>query len=64
MKTEAILFFRRKKIVNVKPKQKLKAKEYLHGQSIAAEICNFGEVDRCMIKKETNNIIFKYQIKK
>ena len=43
---------------------KLKAKEYLYGQSIAAEICNFGEVDRCMTKKETNNIIFKYQIKK
>ena len=30
---------------------KLKAKEYLYGQSIAAEICNFGEVDRCIIKK-------------
>ena len=33
-------------------KDKLKAKEYLYGQSIAAEICNFGEVDRCMIKKK------------
>ena len=43
---------------------KLKAKEYLYGQSIAAEICNFGEVERCMIKHEINNIIFKYQINK
>ena len=39
---------------------KLKDKEYLYGQSIAAEICNFVKAGRCMIKHEINNIIFKY----
>ena len=41
---------------------KLKDKEYLYGQSIAAEIRNFGELERCMIKHKINNIIFKYQM--
>ena len=41
---------------------KLKNKEYLYGLSVAAEIRNFGEVVRCMIQHEINNIIFKYQI--
>ena len=41
---------------------KLKNKEYLYGLSVAVEIRNFGEVVRCMIKHEINNIIFKYQI--
>ena len=43
---------------------KLKDKEYLYGQAISADIRNFGEVDRCMIKHEINNIIFKYQMNK
>ena len=43
---------------------KLKDKEYLNGHSIAAEIHNFGEVKRCMVKHEITNIIFKYQMNK
>ena len=43
---------------------KLKDMEYLYGQSIAAEIRNFGEAKRCIIKHEINNIIFKYQMNK
>ena len=43
---------------------KLKDKEYLYKQSIAAKIRNFGEEERCMIKYEINNIIFKYQMNK
>ena len=41
---------------------KLKDKEYLYGKSTAAEIRNFGEVERCMIQHDTqiNYIIFKY----
>ena len=42
---------------------KLNDKVCLHGQSIAIEIRNFGEVERCMIKQEINNI-FKYQMNK
>ena len=38
--------------------------EYLYAQSLAAELRNFGEVERCMIKHEINNIIFKYQMNK
>ena len=43
---------------------KLKDKKYLYAQSIAAETRNFEEVERCMIKHEINNIIFKYQMNK
>ena len=43
---------------------KLQDKKYLYGQLIAVEIRNFGEIERCMIKYEIYNIIFKYQINK
>ena len=43
---------------------KLKDQEHLCGQSIAAEIRNFGEVEMCMIKHEINKITFKYQMSK
>ena len=43
---------------------KIQDPEYLYAQSLAAELRNFGEVERCMIKHEINNIIFKYQMNK
>ena len=50
--------------LKVDENNKLNDTVYLHGQSIALEIRNFGEVERCMIKQEINNIIFKYQMNK
>ena len=41
-----------------------KDSEYLFSQAIAADIRAFSEAERCMIKHEINNIIFKYQINK
>ena len=43
---------------------KLKDNEYLYGHPIDAKIHNFGEVERCMIKHEINNIVFKYEMNK
>ena len=43
---------------------KLKDNEYLYRYSIATKICNFGEVETCMIKHKICNIIFKYHLNK
>ena len=67
MKTEAILLEEKLMPVlnridsklNEDKDNKLRDKDYLYGQSIATEIRYFWIVERCMIKNEINNIIFK-----
>ena len=67
MKTEAILLEEKLMPVlnridsklNEDKDNKLRDKDYLYGQPIATEIRYFWIVERCMIKNEINNIIFK-----
>ena len=36
--------------------------EYFYGQRVAASIPKLGDMEKCMIKHEINNILFKYQM--
>ena len=37
-------------------------KQYFHGQIVASSIRKLGDMEKCMIKHEINNILFKYQM--
>ena len=39
-----------------------KDEEYFYGQTVAASIRKLGDMEKCMIKQEINNILFKYQM--
>ena len=36
--------------------------EYFYGQAVAASIRQLGDMEKCMIKHEINNILLKYQM--
>ena len=36
--------------------------EYFYGQTVAASIGKLGDMEKCMIKHEINNILFQYQM--
>ena len=38
-------------------------KEYFYGQTVAASMGKLGDMEKCMIKHEINNILFKYQMR-
>ena len=38
-------------------------KEYFYRQTVAASMAKLGDMEKCMIKHEINNILFKYQMR-
>ena len=36
--------------------------EYFYGQTVVASIRKLGDMEKCMLKHEINNILFKYQM--
>ena len=42
--------------------KKTQDEEYCYGQTVAASIRKLGDMEKCMIKHEINNILFKYHV--
>lgn len=54
-------------VVNIKKQREIfkgPGAEYVYCQSLAASLTQFRLTDLCMIKREINQLVFKYQVKR